>query len=240
MKKVEFWEERLIYKTYAGSYSYGTTTEDSDEDFRGVCIPPENYLLGLDVFEQKEYKEFDMIIYSLEKLVRLALQNNPNIIDILFVEPSHIIYIDELGEELRKLRYDFLSKKIYKTYGGFAYSQLKKMVSVDKNAKGKRIEYIQKYGYDTKNAMHLIRLMNMAIEVLMEGELNVFRHDNEYLLDIRKGKYTKEEIESEYKRLKQLLDQAYVKSILPDKPNYEKVNNWLVSAHKRCLDYRIA
>ncbi len=234
----EFWDTRLILKVYVGSHSYGTNTKDSDEDFKGVCIPPKNYLLGLDNFEQKEQKEPDIVIFSLKKFVYLALQNNPNILDALFVAKNHILFINEFGQELRDLRYDFLSKRVYKTYGGYAYSQLKKMVSVDYKAQGKRLEDVQKYGYSTKNAMHLIRLLRMGIEILTDGEVNVLRHDNQELLKIRRGEYSLKHIEEEAKRLQNLLDLAYVKSKLPSKPNYDKINNWLIQIHERSLTWK--
>jgi len=234
---LDFWNTRLIFKVYAGSISYGTNVEGSDEDFRGVCIPPESYLLGLDRFEQKETTDPDSVVYSLGKFVQLALNNNPNILDVLFVQENHVIFINEFGKELRDLRYDFLCKKVYKTYGGYAYSQLKKMVSVDKNAKGKRLESVRKFGYDTKNAYHLIRLLRMGAETLTDGEVSVMRHDNQELLKIRRGEYPLSYIEEEAKRLQGLLDTAYVNSKLPNKPNYGKINDWLVSAHKRSLDW---
>ncbi len=104
------------------------------------CWCGKNVVLGLDNFEQKESEEPDSVVYSLRKFVYLALQNNPNILDALFVEKNHIIFINDFGKELRNLRYDFLSKKVYKTYGGYAYSQLKKMVAVTKKSEGKKLE----------------------------------------------------------------------------------------------------
>jgi len=233
----KFWDTRLILKTYAGSHSYGTNTKDSDEDFRGTCIPPESYLLGLDTFEQKEQNNPDLVIFSLEKFVRLALQNNPNILDVLFVAKNHIVFCNEFGHELRDLRYKFLSKRVYKTYGGYAFSQLKRMTSVDKNATGNRLKSIQKFGYDSKNALHLIRLLKMGIEILTEGEIHVLRHDNQELLKIRRGEYSLSHIEREAQRLQNLLDQAYVNSKLPNTPDYATINSWLISTHKKSLTW---
>ncbi len=234
----DFWNTRLILKTYAGSHSYGTNIKESDEDFRGVCIPPKNYLLGLDRFEQMESNDPDEVIYSLKKFARLALQSNPNILDVLFVENNHIVFINTFGEELRNLRYDFLSKRVYKTYGGYAYSQLKKMVTVGKDATGKRLADIKKYGYDTKNAYHLIRLLRMGIEALTDGEVYVLRHDNQELLKIRRGEYPLSYIESEAMRLRNLLDEAYVNSKLPVKPNYDKINTRLIDIQERGLKWK--
>ncbi|QOS99969.1 nucleotidyltransferase domain-containing protein [Brevibacterium sp. JNUCC-42] len=117
------WEKRLILKVYAGSISYRTNTKKSDEDFRGICIPDKNVLLGLHTFETKEKREsgeLDDVTYSLHKFVQLALQNNPNILDALFVANNHVVFINEFGKELREIRKEFISKQAYKTYGGYA------------------------------------------------------------------------------------------------------------------------
>jgi hypothetical protein len=50
------------------------------------------------------------------------------------------------------------------------------------------------FGYDTKHAMHLVRLLRMGYEVLTTGELVVRRPDANELLDIRAGKWTYEEV----------------------------------------------
>lgn len=63
-----------------------------------------------------------------------------------------------------------------------------------KNRNDVRNELEQKYGYDTKNAMHLVRLMRMGKEALTEGVVRVKRPDAAELLDIRNGKWSYEEI----------------------------------------------
>lgn len=233
----DFWDTRLIYKAYSGSISYGTNTKDSDVDLRGVCIPPTSYLLGLDTFEQKENKEPDQVIYSLQKFVTLAMSNNPNIIDTLFVAKQHIAFSNEFGQELLKVRDKFISKQVYHTYGGYAFAQLKKMTTVGKEAIGKRADTIAKYGYDTKNAMHLVRLLRMGIEILTEGEVYVMRPDNQELLRIRNGAYTLKEIEDESKRLNNIMQEAYVRSSLPKRPDHEFFNEWLVDMHRRSMSW---
>lgn len=229
--------EQLILKVNAGSKSYGTETEESDEDYRGICIPPGSYLLGLDQFEQQECSEPDEVIYSLQKFVKLALDNNPNILDVLFVDEKDVVFVNEFGKELRDLRYLFLSKRVFKTYGGYAYSQFNKLTSLSKNADGKRATTIEKFGYDTKGAMHLVRLLTMANEILTEGEVIVHRPDRAYLLDIRKGTYSLDEIKERYRELDEKIIEANKNTTLPEEPNYQKVNEWLVSAHKRSLDF---
>ena len=79
------WIERCtILKTVWGSRAFGTAGPNSDLDVRGVCIPPARYLLGLSGFEQYEDRTGEVVIYGLAKFARLALANNPNMLDILW------------------------------------------------------------------------------------------------------------------------------------------------------------
>lgn len=78
-----------------------------------------------------------------------------------------------------------------------------------------RHELEEKYGYDTKHACHVFRLLNMGIEILRDKKVNVKRPDRDFLLDIRNGKYSYEWIVAEAARLeKEVLEQAYIESTL--------------------------
>ncbi len=122
------WIERAtILKTVWGSRAFGTAGPNSDLDVRGVCIPPARYLLGLSSFEQFEDREGEVVIYGLAKFVRLALANNPNMLDILWADESDVLHIDAYGEVLRAARGLFLSRKVAQTYAGYADDQLKRM-----------------------------------------------------------------------------------------------------------------
>jgi uncharacterized protein len=221
-----FWEDNLILKVLVGSHGYGTNIKGSDFDFRGVCIPPKEYLLGLKKFEQHETKTPDETIFSLEKFVRLALNNNPNILEILFTEkPSNILYVNPIGQELLDLKYDFLSKAVYKTFGGYADAQFKKMLNKS-NAEE----------YDTKNAMHLIRLLKMGIEALNDRHLYVYRlYDASFLNKIREGSIPLSEILYYAKEFEEELNQAYKTTGLPDKPNTEVITEWLVKTQEKFI-----
>jgi predicted nucleotidyltransferase len=124
---VEFWETHLIYKVVAGSQAYGLAREGSDVDIRGVCIPPKPYLLGLSEFEQFESPAHDVVIFALRKFVRLALGCNPNIIEILHVEPQHVLFINSFGERLRAAREIFLTRRAAETFSSYAIAQLRRL-----------------------------------------------------------------------------------------------------------------
>lgn len=93
----------------------------------------------------------------------------------------------------------------------------------------KRRELVRKAGYDSKNAAHLIRLLRMGIEFLVEGELHVERADAEQLLEIKRGEWPFERVKAESERLFKLAEEAYVRSSLPPKPDTEK-------AERLCMD----
>lgn len=72
---------RIILMGLGGSYAYGTNNEDSDIDFRGVTLNLPSDLLGLTEFEQYEDVNTDTVIYSFNKMIKLLLECNPNIIE---------------------------------------------------------------------------------------------------------------------------------------------------------------
>lgn len=86
----------------------------------------------------------------------------------------------------------------------------------------KRKELVKKVGHDAKNAAHLIRLLRMGIEFLVEGELHVERADAEQLLAIKRGEWSLERVKEEAERLFKLAEKAYVRSSLPPKPDAAK------------------
>ena len=65
--------------------------------------------------------------HGLAKFVRLALANNPNMLDILWADETDVLFVDGYGEALRAARNLFLSRKVAQTYAGYADDQLKRM-----------------------------------------------------------------------------------------------------------------
>lgn len=125
--------DRTIYLVRHGSHAYGTSTPTSDEDFKGICVPPRDYYLGfMKSFEQAEKyaskgHDRDEVVYSVEKFFKLAADCNPNIIEVLCVDDSDVVKIDEFGELLRAHRNAFLSTKARHTFSGYAHAQLRRI-----------------------------------------------------------------------------------------------------------------
>jgi predicted nucleotidyltransferase len=229
-----------ILHAYRGSIAHGmyvpNTDENSidDKDTMAVCVPPDEYYFGIghDIFPAngtKEIKEneWDIVAYEARKFFTLLAGNNPNVLSMLWVKPQYIIKSTPEGDKLRENRSLFTSKKVYKSFTGYAYGQLHRMTHfVGRGYMGeKRGKLVEKYGYDTKNAAHLIRLLRMGIEFLTDGILNVEREDAAQLLEIKKGEWTLLQVEKEAERLFRLAEIAHIHSKLPVEPAYEDIND---------------
>lgn len=89
-----------------------------------------------------------------------------------------------------------------------------------------RYENTKSHGknYDSKNMMHVFRLLEMAIEIGNEKKVNVKRPNRDFLLDIKAGKFEYEEL-LKMADLKQTeMESAFESSSLPDNPDLELIN----------------
>jgi len=219
-------DERVILEAFAGSTVYGTSLPTSDKDYRGIAVPPEDYTLGIESFKQSVSREPDRTIYSLQRWVELALQGNPNILEILWTPENYYVKRTPQGRLLIENRDLFLSKRLKARYLGYAQSQLYRLQRLNKNVNNnpERLKSFELYGFCTKNAQHLVRLMRTCLEILTEETVHVQRYDAAELLEIRAGKWSLDKIYAEERRLARLIDEAIVTTTLPAKPNRGAVN----------------
>ncbi len=129
MNVADWLEARTIYRAKHGSHAYGTSLPTSDLDIRGVAVPPREYFLGyLHRFEEAEQKgALDVVIFDVRKFMTLAADCNPNVLEILFVDPADRLTVTPQGERLLEHRQLFLSRKAKHTFSGYAMSQLKRI-----------------------------------------------------------------------------------------------------------------
>lgn len=126
----------LIIAGYGGSYAYGTNSDSSDIDIRGIYVNPIDELLGITPdSEQKIDTQTDTVIYSFHKMIKLLADCNPNTIELLGLRPQDYLYLTEAGQLLLDNRQLFLSKKAIRTFGNYAASQLNRLVN--KSGRGK-------------------------------------------------------------------------------------------------------
>lgn len=237
-KGLKYWS---ILTAYRGSIAHGMYVPNSnpnsidDIDIISICVPNDDYYFGLKEYgsrntvEIKE-REWDIVIYEVRKAVKMLMNCNPNIMSLLWLNPKHYLHKTSAGQLLLDNRELFSTKQIYHAFMGYANDQLKKMTHLAfKGYMGdKRKRLVEKFGFDTKNAAHLIRLLRMGIEFLNEGKLYVERHDYQELLEIKAGEWSLHEVVEESDRLFAKAKEAFARTLLPESADFDKVNDLLV------------
>ncbi len=235
---------RSILTAYRGSIAHGMyvppkePTSIDDKDLMYVVVPEIDFYFGhsagfgsnkiFPVNGTKEIKqnEWDIVAYEAKKFIGLLAQGNPNVLSMLWLDPQYYTHKTAAGNLLLENRSLFVGRHVYESFTGYAYSQLHKMThnAFQGHMGDKRRQLVEKFGFDTKNAAHLVRLLRMGIEFLKDGELQVTRRDASQLLEIKKGEWSLERITAESDRLFSVAEQAYLSSTLPARPDYEKIN----------------
>ncbi len=216
---------RVIYRCVIGSRAYGLEDEQSDTDRRGFFLPPADLHWSLyGVPEQLENEETQEAYWEIQKFLVLALKANPNVLECLY---SPIVeFKTPLADELLGMRDVFLSKLVFQTYSGYVASQFKKM-QTDLRNQG-QVKW--------KHVMHLIRLLISGINVLREGHLIVkVGEAREQLLSIKRGEMSFKDADAWRKQLQIEFEGAFQRTRLPERPDYERVNAFLIHARKLAL-----
>jgi uncharacterized protein len=243
----------LTYSCLVGSTSHNTYVPKSDDDHSiddidifMVAVAPPKMTYGLMPWKescQVQIDEWDIVIYGLRKYTQLLLKGNPNCIGTLWVRPEEHLEINPVfADTYLKERDIFSCKEHFHSFAGYANAQLKDMVNSENMYRGymgeRRKRLVDKYGFDCKNASHLIRLTSMCKEYMETGIMNVYRtHDAQLLRDIKSGKYKLEEIQQMANDLFAESRQAYEKSPLPPIPNVKRAEEILMEVTKYMWDY---
>lgn len=119
--------DNIILLGLGGSHAYGTNTEASDLDIRGIAVNTAEAILSDDRFEQVVDNGTDTTIYSFDKIISLFSACNPNTIEILGLRPSEILYLSPLGEGIFANKTAFLSRRAIHSFGGYASAQLRRL-----------------------------------------------------------------------------------------------------------------
>jgi len=218
----------IIYRCQVGSKAYGLATENSDDDLRGVYLPPARLHWSLHPLpEQLESidNQQDEVYWELGKFIHLALKANPNVLETLWT--PLVLEATPVAQRLRDIRQAFLSKHLYKTYSGYVLSQFRRMANTVKN----------KGTYKPKHAMHLVRLLYSGVSALETGEIQVdVSPRREELLQIRNGELSFEEVKQKALGLDRTFQQTFERTQLPEQPNYAQVNEYLIWARRSMVD----
>lgn len=258
-------ESGMILRVQVGSGVHGTSISGQDDrDEMGLCLEPPQFVTGLARvpnglhgqalsvrFEQYERHtawdrpggpanrsragDLDVIIYSARKWARLALAGNPTVLLVLFVPDQDVVFRTEAGAELAGNACRFVSRLAADRYLGYLRAQ-KAAMTGQAGAHINRPELVAVHGYDTKYAMHALRLGLQGIELLTTGHITlpVPEPHRAYLRSIRRGERpladVLDAISAAEARLTGLRDSPAV----ADQPDRRWVDDWL---HRSYLDF---
>lgn len=236
-----------ILRTIVGSTVYGTSVDGGgDRDEMAIAIEPMHYVIGMRHWETSIYRtaadgekskpgDLDLVTHSLRKFCRLCAKGNPSMLLPLFVPEDAIIEANELGRELIAKRSMFLSRECGKAFLGYMIAQKARLAGESGGRHGTRPELVEKYGYDTKYAAHIIRLGYQGLELLSTGHLSLPMPEEQRqdVLSVRTGKWSLEKTLSRAGELERDLRDGLDTGPLPAHADEDAINDFLQEAYCR-------
>ena len=231
--------DRLFMACYVGSISHGTNLNEhslDDVDMMAIIVPPITNVVGMKEWTHDTIMvdELDVVFYSVRKYMGLLIKANPNVVGTLFLEENMYMWRSRPWHKwMVPNRSMFSTMEAYGSFCGYASSQLARLQrGVYHGYMGEeRKALVDKYGYDIKNAAHVIRLYRMGIEYLESGNLQVFRPDREELKAIKRGEWTLEQVLEEAGRLDEKIKKVRDTSNLPESVDVKVIDDLLVKIH---------
>jgi uncharacterized protein len=258
-------QDGMILRVQVGSGVHGTSvTGQDDRDEMGLCLEPPQFVTGLArvpngtrgqaplvLFEQYERHtawdrpgglanrsgagDLDVIIYSARKWARLALAGNPTVLLVLFVPDEEVVFRNEAGTELVRNAHRFVSRLAAGRFLGYLKAQ-KAAMTGQAGAHTNRPELVAVHGYDTKYAMHALRLGLQGIELLTTGRiaLPVPPPERDTLRAVRRGELRLADVLDLITGAEARLTELRDSSALPEQPDRSWVDGWL---HRSYLNF---
>lgn len=243
----EMAERTTILRVPAGSNLHGLNvsgTDDSDEV--GICVEDIDAAIGFSEFEQYIYRtaaeregkhdapsragDLDLTIFSLRKFLRLAMQGNPQILQCLFVPAALCLQRDARGASLQELAPLIVSRHAGARYLGYLEAQRQRLLGERGQKKVNRPELDAKFGFDTKYAMHILRLGFQGVELMSTGRLTLpmAEKDRAFVYATRLGEVPLQDVLTKAgeleREIKDLLDDAPIAA----EPAREQLQAWMV------------
>ena len=235
-----------------GSTVQGCGVGDQDDlDLMGICIEPPEYVVGLRSFEQWISRtkadgtqqeegarsgpgDTDLVVFSLRKWVSLALKGNPSVMLPLFVPDDKVHHITGVGRELRGMARHFASRAAGRAYLGYMTQQREKLTGERGGRHVNRPELVEKYGFDTKYAYHLLRLGMQGVEFLETCFVTVPIPEakRSWLVGVRTGEVPLETILDAARGLESQVKGLLVTSPLPEQADPLHAERWMVRVYR--------
>jgi len=244
-------EEHTILRALVGSTAHGINVDDGqdDRDEMGICIEELRYAIGFEQFEQWIYRsaaeregrqdakskagDLDLVVYSLRKYLRLALKGNPTILILLFSPGEQCVTTTLLGQELQGLAPLIVSRKCAGPFLGYLTAQKQRLLGERGQKRIHRPELVEKYGFDTKYAMHMLRLGIQGVELLETGRMSLpmLEEHRTFLKAVRLGEIRLNECLTYAGDLEKRLEDLKTTSPLRERPATEYVEGWMTRTY---------
>ena len=257
-------ERGTVLRAQVGSGVHGTSISGQDDrDEMGLCLEPPAFVTGLarvpaglSTTATVEFEQFhrhtvwdrpgglanrsgagdlDVVVYSARKWARLALSGSPSVLLLLFVPDEEVVYRDEIGAELTANAHRFVSALAAERFLGYLQAQ-KAAMTGEVGAHPNRPELVREHGYDTKFAMHALRLGLQGVELLTSGRISlpVPDPDRAYLRSVRRGEVPLPEVLAAITDAEARLTALRTSSSVPAEPDRAWVDDWL---HRSYLSF---
>jgi len=243
----EMAERTTILRVPAGSTLHGLNlpgTDDSDEV--AICIEDLDAAMGFSEFEQYIYRtaaeregkhdapsragDLDLTIFSLRKFLRLAMQGNPQIIQCFFVPAALCLVRDARGAQLQDLAPLVVSRHAGHRYLGYLEAQRQRLLGERGQKKVNRPELEAKYGFDTKYAMHILRLAYQGVELLSTGRLTLpmAEADRAFVFATRLGQVPLQDVLTRAGDLERQIKDLLNDAPIPAEPARDEIQTWML------------
>lgn len=258
MKTLHALQPYTILRATVGSTVHGLHLEGADDrDEMAVAVEPPEFMIGLarakfdlDGQYQQGFEhhvertkpegarsgpgDLDRTTYSLRKWMRLACQGNPTTLALLFVPYDHCDVMTVEGRGLKALAPVIVSKQAGPRFAGYLRAQKERLLGVRGQKRTKRPELEEAHGYDTKYAMHVLRLAMQGCELMNTGRITLPMPSGERELcrAVREGAIGKAQALMYVESWEQRLKDEISASRLPDEPQWGRINSWLVHTYR--------
>lgn len=227
-----------------GSTAHGISTRDTgdDLDLTAIRIEPFAELVvgpskrqSMMVRTQPEgvrsrVGDIDLQVYTLRKFANLAANGNPSILGAIF---SQSVKHDTGAVDWSRLARMVASKRAGDAFLGYMRQQIERWLGVRGQKNVTRPELVERYGFDTKYAAHIIRLGHQGIEYMESGRFSMPMPDEvaSRIVSLRTGELDEYQAMEWAKQVETELLEAIRKSPLPDQPGHAAVERWLVGVY---------
>ena len=236
--------EDIIHLFIGGSELHGAKVGATDDlDLYGVFLEPPNRALGLDANPHFVWStarddhrngpdDVDVTLYSLRRWAELAAKGNATALHFLFAQATAVS--SPAWNQVQDASALFLARHSAEQFLGFAENQRKRITGeAGRGTKGRRPEYECIHGYDSKAAMHCLRLYFECIELMRDGKITLPRPERDFLIGVRQGKLTMEQFNHKATELRSQAEQSAASSFLPPQVDRKAISSLIADVHLR-------